>query len=114
MIYSKNCGFSYADKIPSQADFNNYYATMSKYEFNYKDGVVPNDYIDYFTKIVNFLIPHLKAKNARILDIGCSTGGLLSVFKLKGYSNLVGIDPSPECARITKEIYRIEATANTI
>lgn len=114
IVVCDSCGFAYADNIPSQADFDNYYATMSKYEFNYKDGFVSNDYIDYFTKIVNFLIPHVNDKNARILDIGCSTGSLLSVFKLKGYSNLVGIDPSPECARITKELYNIEATANTI
>jgi SAM-dependent methyltransferase len=114
VVVCDSCGFVYADNIPSQADFDNYYATMSKYEFNYKDGFVSNDYIDYFTKIVNFLIPHVNDNNAKILDIGCSTGGLLSVFKLKGYSNLVGIDPSPECARITKELYGIEATANTI
>lgn len=114
VVVCDSCGFAYADNIPPQADFNNYYATMSKYEFNYKDGFVSNDYIDYFTKIVNFLIPHIIDNNAKILDIGCSTGGLLSVFKLKGYSNLVGIDPSPECARITKELYSIEATANTI
>ncbi|MEW6087958.1 MAG: class I SAM-dependent methyltransferase [bacterium] len=110
----KDCGFGYADNIPSQADFNNYYAVMSKYEFNYKDGIVSNDYIDHYTKIVNFLIPHIKDKNARILDIGCSTGGLLSIFKLNGYSNLSGIDPSPSCVRSAKELYDIEASVSDI
>ena len=79
VVVCKDCGFVYADNIPSQADFNNYYAVMSKYEFDYKDGIVSNDYIEHFKKIVNFLIPYIKDKNARILDIGCSTGALLSI-----------------------------------
>lgn len=114
VVVCKNCGFVYADNIPSQADFNNYYAVMSKYEFNYKDGIASNDHVDYFIKIVNFLIPHLNDSNARILDIGCSTGGLLSIFKLNRYSNLSGIDPSPSCVKTAKELYNIEATVNNI
>lgn len=114
VVVCDRCGFAYADNIPSQADFNNYYATMSKYEFNYKEGSVSDDYLAYFTKIVNFLIPHMNNKNARILDIGCSTGGLLLVLKSKGYANLVGVDPSPQCARITRELYGIEADTGTI
>ncbi|GAG55676.1 unnamed protein product, partial [marine sediment metagenome] len=112
-VLCKNCGFVYADNIPSQAAFNNYYAVMSKYEFNYKDGIVSNDYIDYYTKIVNFLIPHINS-NAKILDIGCSTGGLLSIFKLNGYSDLSGIDPSPLCVRTAKKLYNIEVNVSNI
>ena len=114
VVVCKDCGFVYADNIPSQADFSNYYAVMSKYEFNYKDGIVSSDYIDYFTKVVKFLIPHINDKNARILDIGCSTGALLSIFKSKGCSNLLGVDPSPLCVRTTKELYKIEANINNI
>ncbi|MDD5010594.1 MAG: class I SAM-dependent methyltransferase [Phycisphaerae bacterium] len=114
VVVCKSCGFVYADNIPSQADFNNYYAVMSKYEFNYKDGIVSNDYIDYYAKIVNFLIPHITDVNAKILDIGCSTGSLLSIFKSKGYANLSGIDPSPLCVRTARELYGIEATVNNI
>ncbi|MCM8796936.1 MAG: class I SAM-dependent methyltransferase [Candidatus Omnitrophica bacterium] len=114
VVVCSNCGFVYADNIPSQDDFNNYYTVMSKYEFDYKNGVVSNSYIEHFTKIVNFLIPHITDFNAKILDIGCSTGALLSIFKLNGYSNLLGIDPSPSCVRATKELYNIEASVNNI
>lgn len=114
VVVCKNCGFVYAENIPSQADFDNYYALMSKYEFIDKDGIVSKEYVDYYTKIVNFLIPYIKDNNARILDIGCSTGCLLSLFKSNGYSNLSGIDPSPLCVKTTKELYNIEATINNI
>lgn len=114
VVICKNCGFVYADNIPPQNDFNNYYEVMSKYEFSHKDGVVSNNYIDHYTKIVNFIIPYINDKNVKILDIGCSTGGLLSIFKLNGYSNLLGLDPSPSCVKTTKELYNIEATVNNI
>ena len=114
VVVCKDCGFVYADNVPSQTDFNNYYATMSKYEFDYKDGLVSHDYLVHFTKIVEFLIPHINDKNAKILDIGCSTGALLSTLKSYGYYNVSGIDPSASCVKTVKELYNIEATANNI
>lgn len=114
VVVCKKCGFVFADGIPSSDNFDNYYAVMSKYEFNHKDGVAPDYYINHFTKIVDFIIPHLKNQNVEILDVGCSTGGLLSVFKSKGYLNLLGIDPSPSCVKAVKKLYDIEAAVNNI
>lgn len=114
VVVCRDCGFAFADNIPSQEEFNNYYAAMSKYEFNHNDGVVSSAYIDHFNKIVNFIIPHLDDKNARIVDVGCSTGCLLFLFKQKGYTNLLGVDPSPSCVRTVKELYDIDSTVNTI
>lgn len=114
VVVCGRCGFVFADNIPAPDIFDNYYAVMSKYEFNYKDGVAPKEHIEHFTKIVDFIIPHLKNKGAKILDIGCATGGLLSVFKSKGYSNLLGIDPSPSCVNAVKKLYDIEAAVNNI
>lgn len=107
------CGLGYADNIPSQEEFNTYYAMMSKYEFDNKDGVVAQDYITQYTKIVDFIIPHIST-DARILDIGCSTGALLSVFKSRGYHNLLGLDPSTSCVRVVSELYGIPAIAGDI
>jgi len=114
VVVCKNCGFVYADKIPSQDDFNIYYKKISKYEFSYRKGIVPNNYINHFTKIVNFLIPYISDKNIKILDIGCSTGALLSVFKSYGYFNLLGLDPSPICSKIAKKLYNIKVISNNI
>ena len=114
VVACRDCGFAFADNIPSQEEFDSYYAGMSKYEFNHNDGVVSSAYIDHFNKIVDFIIPHLDDKNARIVDIGCSTGCLLSLFKQKGYTNLLGVDPSPSCVRTVKELYDIDSVVNTI
>jgi len=114
VVVCKDCGFVYADNIPSQEEFNNYYAVMSKYEFDYKAGLVSDDYLNHFKKMAKFFIPHIKDKNAKILDIGCSTGAFLSILKSHGYHNLLGIDPSKSCVKTVKDLYDIEATASNV
>jgi len=114
VVACNDCGFCYANNIPSQKEFNNYYAEMSKYEFDYKAGLVSDEYLDHFNKMSKLLIPYLKEKNEKILDIGCSTGALLSILKSHGYSNLLGIDPSPSCVETVKQLYNIQAEVNTI
>jgi len=114
VVVCDNCGFVYADNIPSQEEFNKYYAKMSKYEFDFKDGVVASDYREHFEKIVNFLKPYLPDKRVGILDIGCSTGALLNVLKLEGYFNLLGLDPSLACVKTVKKLYGLEAKAGNI
>lgn len=114
VVQCQKCGFTFADGIPSQADFDKYYAAMSKYEFNYQGGLVSDEYTSYFIKIFSFLSPYLPDKNIKVLDVGCSTGGLLSVFKSNGYSRLLGIDPSLECSGAAKDLYDISVDANTI
>ena len=114
VVVCKDCGFVYADNISEQTDFDNYYADMSKYEFNDRDGVATDDCMAYYKKVADFLIPYVKDVNARILDVGCSTGGLLSVFKSKGYLNLLGLDPAPLCVKAVKEIYAVEAVADNL
>jgi len=114
VVVCRTCGLGYADNIPSQEEFNNYYALMSKYEFDNKDGIVAQDYITQYTKIVDFIIPHISNTDARILDIGCSTGALLSVFKNKGYQNLLGLDPSVSCVRVVNKLYGIPAVVGDI
>ncbi len=113
VVVCKKCGFIYADNIPSQNEMNNYYSAMSKYEFNHRGGIVSDDYMDYYTKIVDFSMPHLN-NDAKILDIGCSTGGLLSIFKSRGYLDLLGIDPSFSCVNTARQLYGIQAKVNNI
>lgn len=114
VVVCQRCGFAYADNIPSQAEFNDYYAVMSKYEFNDKDGSVSDDYLKYYLRIVDYLKPHLKDKSARILDIGCSTGGLLAAFKSAGYANCFGIDPSPACVAAAEKLYQLKVKASNL
>jgi SAM-dependent methyltransferase len=114
VVSCDECGFVYANNIPKQDMFDQYYAKMSKYEFEYKEGVVAGEYFAFFNRVVEFLVDNLDNKKLRILEIGCSTGALLSILQSKGYTNIVGMDPSQACVDTVKNLYEIEAFVGTI
>ena len=114
VFFCKKCGFTYAGNLPKQQFFDKYYAELSKYEFNYKNGVANKQYIEYYSKVFNFIDPHITSRNIKILDIGCSTGGLLSVFKQRGFKEITGIDPSESCAASAKYHYDLDVIATDI
>jgi len=112
VVVCASCGFCFADEIPTQTEFDLYYEQMSKYEYDRYDNHPSGDQMKHYTKIVNFIEPHLTDKNVSILDLGCSTGGLLSIFKQRGFSNLLGIDPSPACVNSMQRLFGIDARVN--
>jgi ubiquinone/menaquinone biosynthesis C-methylase UbiE len=99
------CGFVYADVPATQADYDAFYAKLSKYDdaaTSTGSGESPQDRerLAETAEIVGGMLP---SREARILDIGCAGGGLLDALQQRGYRNLVGVDPSPTCARLTRE-----------
>jgi 2-polyprenyl-3-methyl-5-hydroxy-6-metoxy-1,4-benzoquinol methylase len=106
-----NCGAGFADGIPSQAELDRYYAERSKYTYAHANGAESPYDFKRFELIADQLEPHLPSKDARILDIGCATGGLLAVLKRRGYANVLGSDPSPACADAARRLHGIEVRA---
>jgi SAM-dependent methyltransferase len=49
--------------------------------------------IKRYEQIFNSIVGYLNDSNARILDVGCATGGFLRYCETKGYFNTNGIDP---------------------
>jgi 2-polyprenyl-3-methyl-5-hydroxy-6-metoxy-1,4-benzoquinol methylase len=45
-----------------------------------------------------------KNRDAALVDIGCGPGGLLRMFREKGFTSLKGIDISPECVAEAQQI----------
>jgi SAM-dependent methyltransferase len=43
-----------------------------------------------------------------VLDVGCSTAILLSLFRQAGYGNLLGLDPSPACREVARRLHGVE------
>jgi SAM-dependent methyltransferase len=113
LVICDSCGAGYAQDIPPQTVFDRYYTEMSKYEYINRAGVQTDSELQRFREEVDLVESYL-TNTDRILDIGCSTGGLLAEFKRRGFSNLLGVDPSPACARFTQELYGITAKPATI
>jgi len=119
VVSCNSCGFIFANNIPSQAEFDIYYKEMSKYEFNDKIGEAPESYNHHFIKIYNYINNSINSMSIdkdyfSVLDIGCSTGKLLSIFKQNGYNNLLGVDPSDYCIDVLKNNYKIDGIRNSI
>jgi SAM-dependent methyltransferase len=113
LVVCTHCGMGYANDIPMQDAFDRYYAGMSKYEYSNRAGVQTETYLHQFRETADLVAPHLKT-GYRLLDIGCATGGLLAEFKKRGFTKLLGVDPSPTCARLTEQLYGIPGKALTI
>lgn len=114
VVTCQSCGFCFADNIPDQNVFDVYYREMSKYEAENRDSK-PTEYdLAKFAIIAATIESNLRDKKTRILEIGCANGDLLSLLKKRGYTNILGADPSPACAKSANQRYGIQVLTNTL
>lgn len=104
VVACKKCGFIFADNIPSQEEYDRYYKGSNKYEYNNKipSGLI-KIYNDMFLTMEDFFsknISSIDKDSFKILDIGCSIGYFLNLFKKHGYKVLKGIEPASGCGLI--------------
>ena len=108
------CGTSFADGIPSQSEFDEYYRELSKYEYEYRAGKESEDDSHRLKGLAELLQSIIPDKSSRVLEIGCANGRLLSYLKEAGYSEVTGVDPSPGCARAARLLYDISVETGTV
>lgn len=114
VVVCEKCGFGFADYIPGQAAFDAYYRDMSKYEHEDRGGGVSEHDMARFRATVETVRPYLTDPNSRLLDVGCSTGQLLALFKESGLKNVIGLDPSPMCAKMARELFDIHVLTGVL
>ena len=89
-----NCGLGYASPLPSQSDFDEYYARLSKYEYSGAPSAVD---LERYQQMAS-MIRRLRGTAGRVLDIGCATGWLMQALQREGFCQVEGIEPSPTAA----------------
>lgn len=114
VVVCERCGFCFAEDVPPQSALDQYYREMSKYEHQDRMGDVSQSDWARLQLIASYLKKHLRNPGARIMEIGCSTGTLLSMLKESGYQNVGGVDPSPVCAEVADRLYGIQVVSNTL
>ncbi len=114
VVVCGNCGAGFADDIPTQETFDRYYAERTKYAYDHAGGAESPYDFKRFEAIADQVVAHLPRRDARILDIGCATGGLLAVLKRRGYTNLLGSDPAPACRQAARRLHDIEVRTATL
>ena len=98
VVLCESCGFCFDDLPATQTDFDAYYAALTKYaqaDTGGSGGLSDADR-DRWNRVIDMLSPFLTS-SMRIADIGCGKGGLLLTLRERGFSNLIGIEPSEGC-----------------
>jgi SAM-dependent methyltransferase len=113
VVICGDCGAGFADGIPPQSAFDDYYRDLSKYEGPDLQAEQP-PVEQRFRDIAALIAPYIPRLDSRVLEIGCATGGLLKALQDLGYQNLLGSDPSPACVRQALEFYGIPGFAATV
>ncbi len=107
VVACQDCGFCFADGIPGQEAFGAYYEKMSKYEHQDSGGQESVYDLERFQEVASVIRPFLTDRQTRILEVGCATGRLLALLKESGFSNVLGVDPSPSCAKAAHRLYGV-------
>jgi SAM-dependent methyltransferase len=94
LVACADCGCVYCDSPAAQEAYDRYYADMSRYESTYIESGTRlyAERSDWITTVV----PDI---NARIIDVGCGNGRLLTELQSRGYRRLTGLDPSAHCIK---------------
>ena len=114
VVFCTSCGFAFADRLPVQDDFDQYYREMSKYEYHDSGGKESSYDVARFQQLRDLLLPHLGSSGDRIVDVGCATGKFISLLSDSGYRDVTGLDPSPCCARAAKELYGVRVLTGSV
>lgn len=108
------CGFAYADGLPDQRAFEEYYRGMSKYEYEHQGGKQVDFDDRRFPSAARFIHAVAPDLEVSILDVGCSSGGLLHALQNLGYTRVLGLDPSPACAGTAERAFGIRVLTGTL
>ena len=103
-----DCGLAFADDLPSGEAFDRYYAEMSRWEHPDNGGRESVEDAGRFEDTAMFLAQGPLDRSGPVLDIGCSTGGLLAAMRREGFGQLHGLDPSPQCAKLARQNYGLD------
>jgi SAM-dependent methyltransferase len=114
VVVCRECGFGYANHIPSQFLIDRYYKILSKYEQEDLGNIGSSFNTDRFQAIANFIVQTLPSKQISILEVGCATGELLGCLKEKGCSNVIGLDPAPYCSQVADRLYGVRVEVGNI
>lgn len=114
VVSCDECNFCFADKLPEQSRFDQYYKELSKYE-NEGDELRSSSYdLKRFGILVAAIKEFLNKPDMHIVEVGCATGLLLSLIKNAGFTNITAIDPSPACTAVAKKHFGLNVMTTTL
>jgi SAM-dependent methyltransferase len=113
-LQCRQCGLEWVHPLPDMAKMRELYSSP-KY-FN-TDDISQYGYSDYvrnkhlnvnlFNRRLDEILRHTDGRRGLLLDVGCATGVLLELARLRGWE-VRGVDVSEYATRIAREYYNLE------
>ena len=113
IVICKECGMSFVKEYLSEDLLGEYYTNMSNYEYPGDNFQWPSQDKKKSNRQFEFCRNHSKSNFSKVLDIGCSLGYTLSLFKNDG-SSVIGIEPSENNKKLAKKMFGIEVISSFI
>jgi SAM-dependent methyltransferase len=107
-----DCGMVYVGEYLTDQDLAHYYSTMWTYEYAESDYDYPEAHRKRSDQQFEF-ISKFNSRFGSVLDVGCSLGYTLSLFKKTG-SQVLGIEPSAKLKAIALEKYGVDILTDFI
>jgi len=109
-----DCGAAFANDVPQQAAFDEYYREFSKYEGGQPTAAGAPATESRFEDAATLVAEFIPSRDARIVEIGCGFGQFLHVLRERGFPNVLGADPSAGCALAARRFYDVPVIDRTV
>lgn len=115
VVACARCGTAFADTPVTQQQYNELYARRSRYAAGPAAHATDHDRdTARFRDMAAAIAGIVPDTSARIADIGCANGQMLAALAARGYTRLIGIDPSPGCVAAAAAIPGVEAHVGSL
>jgi len=115
VVSCARCGTAFADTAVTQQQYDELYARRSRYAAGPAAHAIDNDRdIARFREMAGAIAGIVPDTAARIADIGCANGQMLAALAARGYTHLIGIDPSPGCVAQAGAIDGVQAHVGSL
>jgi hypothetical protein len=104
VVICEACGAGFADGIPPQSVFDDYYAVLSRYDYSDRENKEPPQATDRFVQTAAVLREVIPSRSSRMLEIGSGSG----------YSNVLASDPAAGCIRSATSLYGVPGIVGTV
>jgi SAM-dependent methyltransferase len=122
IVSCTQCGVAFSDIPTQQEELDTVYRDHSKYADTsmYKGdgpaGILPPDApwdLERLEGTADYLSGVIGDHAMRVLDAGCATGSLLGFLSARGFTSLLGLDPSPIASAAARRLHAVDAIAGS-
>ncbi len=120
VVACSGCGFAFARPHPGFAEaLDSHYRESRKYAYEGSGNVAAGlsetheASAAYLAEQILGRSPPLRGEATPVLDVGCATGQLLHFLARRGFADLTGLDPAPECRAVARRLLGLEVVTGT-